>query len=386
MSNICSELLDLVYNGTKRDKKIFTQEAQKVNRLDLKNAFYIIDKDKVKFKKIVGNEFAMLERKMNPRPMADNSMDISIENIENYNFSKWKRGRQTSILVAINKGLINQAIKLIETGEIYLETPNDCKETPLMIAVSKNMIKVVEALINIGKINMNHKNNAGYTSLMIAADRNYPYMVKLLIDSDRINIKAKDDFGNTALMIAVKHSRENLHTLQNNIKTFDLILNSGKSNPTAQTTIGTTALIYSVEYRNSYMVNSLIKTGNANIFAKGYVKYQGHGRRLYTAYDLNETIGPNPPKQLILSIFDNNKIKELRKNYRDIYTDIKSSLKQGMLIQIRKNRKYFPKPLKFTNWMSLCDLSIDDGLEKLQEYAVKISKDITNKTKREICT
>ena len=166
--------------------------------------------------------------------------------------------RETSLLVAAEKGIIGDVKALIEAGA-NLNQPLNSGATPLFFAAQNGHLEVVEALIKAGA-NFNEAKKDGATPLFVAAQNGHLEVVKALIEAGA-NFNQPLNSGATPLFVAAKNG---------NTKIVKALIKAGVELDKPLNDDGITPLFEAIKNGHIKAVKALIKAGaNIEIKAKG---------------------------------------------------------------------------------------------------------------------
>jgi hypothetical protein len=93
---------------------------------------------------------------------------------------------------------------LLETGQADVESKDNFGRTPLSQAVGNGNETVVKLLLKIGQVDIESKDYNGQTPLLWAAANGNEAVVKLLLETGQVDIESTDNDGWTPLLLAAK--------------------------------------------------------------------------------------------------------------------------------------------------------------------------------------
>jgi len=160
-------------------------------------------------------------------------------------------GGNTAYHYAVSKVKNLEALqKLLEldTTGVYNQ-PNKKGITPLHFASSKGFVGSVKALIE-KRADLESSNNKGWTALYYAIHGNHPECVSLLVEAKaQIDGALTKTYKQTPLMVAAHYG---------SIKSVEILLSSGRSDPLVKDACGEMALHHAVREGHHLVVKALL--------------------------------------------------------------------------------------------------------------------------------
>ena len=302
----CQKFIQRIDSGTKEERKLFVEEAKKLDDKSLR-LFVSSLKDNSLFKKVVGQNYPYFEKRLKQLPPAppeaSREFDIDEEAVKKYSFKNWYNDGFNAFYWAVDSNAIKA---LLEAGDVDPdEVDPDSGRTPIYglltneTTIDEDDYKSIKYLLESGRIDISRKttrpgrfpktvpmlimgriqspknvkelfdiifNNYSFTGedsyllpLIITShldnDTKIKY-VKRLLSEEAIDLtQTWGSIEGTALMMAIESGQPEL---------AKLILETGKANVGVQNMRGKTALMMAIDGDQPEIAKLILETGEAN--------------------------------------------------------------------------------------------------------------------------
>jgi len=138
----------------------------------------------------------------------------------NSNFEHISNENCSSLIMAINNGMLSLACKIIKDGSKELiGFVNKENDTALILAITKQFWDITHILIDTGYSNPGHVNNQNDTALILACSMNQVDICKkILLKNSDCNKYHKNNYNTSVLDIALHYNYTEIINLINNWK------------------------------------------------------------------------------------------------------------------------------------------------------------------------
>ena len=133
-------------------------------------------------------------------------ISLQIFNSNESNFKHISKERDSSLIMAINNGMINLAKEIIKKASPELiQHVNNENDNALLLCIQKQYWELAHILIDTKHSNHNHINNYGDNALLLALTMEHKEISSKLIKLDNVNLYYRGYSGSCAYDILLKN-------------------------------------------------------------------------------------------------------------------------------------------------------------------------------------